>query len=130
MPHKSPRVVCEVNTCTHWLPGDLCGAANIDILYEEEGRMAKKDAHTECKTFYKRSGLTSYLGSLDNVNWGCLISGPFKGGQQITPAVVCIVESCKYWVNGNLCEANAIKVAGRSADECQDTNCATFEIRR
>lgn len=127
--YKSPRVSCEVNTCTHWLPGDLCGAANIDILYEEEGHMAMADAHTECKTFYKRDGITSYLGSLDNVNWGGIISSPLRAGQQITPAVVCIVESCKYWAQHNLCNAQDIKVSGRAADECQDTNCVTFELK-
>lgn len=124
--HKSPMVKCEVNTCTHWLPGELCGAANIDILFEEEHRMAEADAHTECKTFYKRDGISSYLGSMDNVNWGGLASGPFRDGLQVTPEVVCIVESCKYWEKGNLCNADVIKVTGRSADECQDTNCATF----
>ncbi|ABO49029.1 protein of unknown function DUF1540 [Desulforamulus reducens MI-1] len=125
--HKSPRVLCEVNTCTHWLLGNLCTAANIDILYEEEGKMAQKDAHTECKTFYKKNGITSYLGSMDNVNWGGLVSGSFREGQQITPAVVCIVESCKYWAKGNLCEAETIQVSGQNANECQDTNCKTFE---
>ena len=124
--HKSPKVQCEVNTCTHWLPGEICGAANIDILFEEEGRMAKADAHTECKTFYKRDGITSYLGAMDNVNWGGLVSGPFRDGQQVSPEVVCIVESCKFWTKGNLCEADGIRVTGRSADECQDTNCGTF----
>lgn len=127
--HKSPKVLCEVSTCTHWLPGELCGAAGIDILYEEEGRMAEQVAHTECKTFYKRGGLTSYLGSADNVNWGGLVSGPLKAGLQITPGVTCIVKSCKYWSDGDLCVAREIKVSGKNADECQDTDCATFELR-
>ncbi|GAB6181703.1 DUF1540 domain-containing protein [Desulfotomaculum defluvii] len=125
--HKSPKVLCEVNSCTHWLPGNLCGAANIDILYEEEGKMAQRDAQTECKTFYKRNGITSYLGSMDNVNWGGIASGPFKDGQQITPGVVCIVESCKYWDRGNLCDAEIIQITGKNANECQDTNCASFK---
>lgn len=127
--HKSPKVKCEVNTCTHWLPGELCGAANIDILFEEERRMAERDTHTECKTFYKRDGISSYLGSLDNVNWSGMVSGPFKAGPQVTPEVVCMVESCKYWQQDNLCNADAIRVTGRSADECQDTNCATFSTK-
>lgn len=122
-----PVVSCEVNTCTHWLPGDVCAAANIDILHEEEGKMAERAEQTECKTFYGRGGAASYLGSMDNVNWAGMAVEPFASGRQATPSVSCVVDSCKYWRSGDLCEADKIKVSGRDADECQDTNCATFE---
>ncbi|MDI6869934.1 MAG: DUF1540 domain-containing protein [Bacillota bacterium] len=123
---EGPFVRCEVNTCTHWLPGERCGAANIDILNEEEGRMSENSEQTECKTFYKKSGVTSYLGSMDNVNWGGLVSEVLTPGQQVTPSVTCVVDTCKYWEEGNLCQAGEIRVTGENADECQDTNCGTF----
>ncbi len=128
MPELEPTVSCEVDTCTHWLPGNLCGAASIDILHEEEGKMAQRAEQTECKTFYSKSrGVTSYLGSMDNVNWTGMASEPFAGGQQTSPAVACVVDSCKYWHEGDLCAAESIHVSGRGANECQDTNCRTYE---
>jgi len=124
-----PRVKCEVNTCTHWVPGDFCAAGNIDILNEEEGKMSHHSEQTECKTFYNRRSLANIMGSLDNVNWGGMLSEPFLPGQQLTPTVTCVVESCRYWSNGNRCDAEDIEVSGREANECQDTNCETFEPR-
>ena len=35
----NPEVKCVVNTY-HWLPANLCGAGNIDILNEEVGKMS------------------------------------------------------------------------------------------
>jgi len=122
----NPRVECEVNTCTHWLPGNLCAAANIDILHEEEGKMAQQKEHTECKTFSHRRGLANMLGSLDNVNWGGMLTGVLRDGVQITPTVTCVVDTCKFWQEGNLCTAEAIFVSGNGATECQATNCDTF----
>ncbi len=124
---NGPFVKCEVNTCTHWVPGNLCGAANIDILHEEEGRMSETAEQTECKTFYNRGGVSSYLGSADNVNWGGMVSEVLTPGRQMSPTVTCVVDSCRYWEEGDLCNAESIEVSGRNADECQDTNCETFE---
>lgn len=127
MPHAhSPEVKCVVNTCTHYIPGDLCSAGNIDILFEEEGKMANNSEQTECKTFEPRSSISNMLGSLDNVNIVGAVTEPFMGGTQLTPSVTCIVESCKYYDDGDLCGASRIFVSGKNADECQDTNCATF----
>jgi len=122
-------VTCEVDTCTHWLPGNACGAANIDILYEEEGRMARRAEQTECKTFYQRQGAPSYLGSMDNVDWTGMAAEPFESGRQTNPSVTCTVESCVHWREGDLCEADEIQITGQGADECQETNCAAFEER-
>lgn len=119
-----PKVKCHVNTCTHWLSG-MCGAGNIDILNEEEGKMSRMDEQTECKTFYKREGVTSYLGSMDNVNWGGMTSSLVGG--EMSPSVTCVVHSCQFWEDGDLCHADAIEVTGSNADECQDTNCRTFK---
>lgn len=126
---SSPVVRCEVSTCNHWLPDNHCGAENIDILHEEEGKMSRIPEQTECKTFSKKSGLANYVGSMDNVNWGGLVSGLFQEGTQITPSVTCVVDSCKYWDEGNLCAADEIMVTGQDAKECQGTNCQTFENR-
>ncbi len=125
-----PVVSCEVNTCTHWLPGQRCGAGNIDILHEEEGHMARSPQHTQCKTFAQRRGVPNLLGSLDNVNWQGLTSAYFRPGQQITPTVTCVVSSCRFWGDGNVCEADRIEVTGLDADESQDTNCHTYDRRQ
>ncbi len=120
------KVKCHVNTCTHWLKG-MCGAGNIDILNEEEGNMSNIAEQTECKTFYKAEGVTDYLGSMDNVNWGGMTSSLLGG--DMSPSVTCVVNSCKYWNDGNECHADMIEVTGSHADECQDTNCQTYEER-
>lgn len=127
-----PKVICHVNTCTHYLPGNLCGAKNIDILHEEEGKMSNIEEQTECKTFHHRKGLgiTDYLGSLDNVNWGGIASSVVTAGaRDLYPSVTCVVNSCKFWSPGNLCHADAVEVTGQNATECQDTNCHTFAHR-
>lgn len=123
----SPNVRCEVNTCTHWFPGNYCAAGNIDILNEEEGKMPFNREQTECKTFSERRGLANMIGSLDNVNWTGLATGMILDGQQVTPTVTCVVNSCTYWEKGNLCSAGEISVSGRNASECQATDCHTFK---
>ena len=124
-----PKVRCEVNTCTHWLPGAYCGASNIDILNEEEGKMPVASEQTECKTFAERRGIANMLGSMDNVNWGGLAVGMFLDGQQVTPTVTCVVDTCAYWETGNRCNVEALNVTGHGAVECQTTNCHTFKSR-
>ncbi|MDQ7794382.1 MAG: DUF1540 domain-containing protein [bacterium] len=124
----SPTVKCEVNTCTHWLPGERCGAGNVDVLHEEESQMSRSAQQTQCKTFYQRRGVANLLGSMDNVNWGGLASAAFQPGGAISPSVTCTVNSCRYWGAGNLCQADEIQVTGEGADESQDTNCHTFDL--
>lgn len=127
---NGPKVRCNVDTCTHYVNGDLCGAAKIDILNELPARMSQNDEQTECKTFEKRRGLANMLGSMDNVNWGGMVSDAlFEGDDQMNPSVTCIVDSCRYWEQGDRCVAEEISVAGRGADECQDTDCNTFAPR-
>ncbi|HHV94483.1 MAG TPA: DUF1540 domain-containing protein [Firmicutes bacterium] len=125
MPHHHPKVVCEADTCTHWLPGDVCGAANIDILNEEE-QAAESVEHTMCKTFAERRGLANLLGSADNVNWRGAIEAAIIPGKDLSPTTTCVVDSCVYWEEGNLCAADEIFISGSGATECQDTNCETF----
>jgi hypothetical protein len=124
---ESPVVACEVETCIHFVQGQLCGAANIDILDKNEQTSSDTASETKCKTFYKKRGLANYLGGLDNVNWGGIVSEVVTPGKQLTPSVTCIVDNCKYWEDGNQCHAETIKVSGSNAEECEATDCATFE---
>jgi len=125
--NPNPKVKCIVNTCTHWLPGNLCSAANIDVLNEEVGKMSKTFEQTECKTFSERRGLANMLGSADNVNWVGFAEELVGAGRQLNPTVTCVVDTCKYWHEGDLCNVEAIEISGRNAKECQATDCATFE---
>lgn len=127
---KSPRVKCVVNTCTHWMYGNHCTAANIDILNEEVGKMSQYKQQTECKTFAERRGLSNILGSMDNKNWYGFAEELLGVDRRLNPTVTCIVDTCKYWDKGNICAAEAIEVTGRNAKECQQTNCETFEFNQ
>ena len=122
----NPKVKCVVNTCNHYVPGDLCAAGNIDILNEEAGKMSETVEQTMCKTFSHRSSIPNYLGSLDNKNWTGAVSELFLPGLQLTPTVTCVIDTCKYWKEGDICVAEAIEITGRDARECQTTNCRTF----
>jgi hypothetical protein len=126
----SPRVVCYVNTCVHYMAGNLCGARNIDIMHEEEGRMSQVIDQTMCKTFHEANGVTDYLGAMDNVNWTGTVMELTLPGHHADPSVTCTVASCIYWAEGRLCTAPAIEVTGAMANECQDTNCKTFQKRK
>jgi hypothetical protein len=124
-----PKVKCVVDTCTHYLPGNLCGAYNIDIMHEEEGHMSEIREQTMCKTFSHRTGIAQMLGSLDNVNWGGALGNLLIPDYNLKPSVTCTVASCKYWGEGSICVANGIEITGAGSNECQDTNCETFERR-
>ncbi len=44
--------------------------------------------------------------------------------------VLCEVNNCSYWADGNLCAAEKIYVVshtGKQADSSQETDCKTFE---
>ncbi|MDF2566118.1 MAG: hypothetical protein K0Q53_2522 [Massilibacillus sp.] len=43
--------------------------------------------------------------------------------------VKCIVDSCKYYHDGDLCQANAIEVTSetKKCDCSSETNCRTFQ---
>lgn len=123
----NPKVKCIVNTCTHWVPGNKCAAANIDILNEEVGKMSTIPEQTECKTFAERRGIANMLGSSDNVNWVGFAEEMVGQGRQLNPTVTCVVDTCKYWHDGNLCNVEAIEIVGKKVSECQATDCATFE---
>ncbi len=126
---SGPTVKCEVNTCTHWIPSNICGAENIDILTEQAGASPGGAEQTECKTFAQRRGLTSILRSMDNVNWGGMMQGVLSPERNVTPSVTCTVDSCTFWEDGNRCKAEEIFVSGQNASECEETNCHTFQAK-
>lgn len=125
----NPVVKCKVNTCTHYLYGDRCGAQNIDIMHEHETEMSEIVDHTMCKTFHHNKNLLQYIGSADNVNWMGSAMGLVNPEYKVSPSVSCTVSSCKFWGEGAICIAEAIEITGRNSNECQDTNCATFDRR-
>lgn len=46
--------------------------------------------------------------------------------------VLCEVNSCKFWANGNKCNASSIYVVNRrnkEASSSEDTDCKTFEAK-
>ncbi|WP_110956163.1 DUF1540 domain-containing protein [Anaerosinus massiliensis] len=45
--------------------------------------------------------------------------------------VKCIVDTCKYYASGDICEANSIEVAKESkkCDCSSETNCKTFQLK-
>jgi Domain of Unknown Function (DUF1540) len=127
MAHR-PRVKCVVNTCTHYMPGDVCAADAIHIWHQQKGEMSRTPDETECKSFHKNENLLDMVGATHNVNAGGLVTAPFMAGQQLSPGVKCIVSTCKYWQNGDICEAEAIEITGSSAQECGETDCQTFGL--
>ncbi|WP_274361376.1 DUF1540 domain-containing protein [Paenibacillus thermotolerans] len=124
-----PGVKCVVDTCTHYLYGDRCGAKNIDIMHEEETSMSQSVEQTMCKSFSHANGIANYLGSADNMNWGGTAMGLLNPNYEVSPSISCTVSSCKYWGEGAKCVAEAIEVTGMNSNECQDTNCLTFTKR-
>lgn len=124
-----PSVKCLVNTCTHYLYGDRCGAGNIDIMHEQETQMSEMVEETMCKTFSHARNILSYVSSADNVNWTGSVMGILNPEYEVSPTISCTVASCKYWGEGAICIAEGIEVTGQNSNECQDTNCKTF-VRR
>lgn len=125
----NPTVKCSVNTCTHYLFGDRCGAGNIDVMHENEVAMSEMAEQTMCKTFHHAKNIFDYLGSADNMNVGGTLMGVLDPEYQTSPTVTCTVASCKYWGEGSVCSAQTIQIHFPGSNECQDTDCVTFERR-
>jgi hypothetical protein len=122
-------VKCVVDTCTHYLYGDRCGAENIDIMHEHETQMSQIAEQTMCKSFAYGRSLANYLGSADNMNWTGTAIGLVNPQYIVPVSITCTVSSCNYWGEGSICVAKGIEITGRDSNECQDTNCKTFEQR-
>lgn len=90
--------------------------------------MSRTVDETECKSFHKNENLLDMVGAAHNVNAAGMVAAPFFSGQQLSPGVKCIVSTCEYWQDGDLCVADAIEITGRDAQECGTTNCQTFAM--
>ncbi len=42
------------------------------------------------------------------------------------PGVKCVVNSCHYYMQGDLCSAQRIEIQPRDASSTEETDCATF----
>ncbi len=47
--------------------------------------------------------------------------------ERITEGVKCVVNSCKYYKDGDLCTAGKIKIEPKNASTSNETDCATFK---
>jgi hypothetical protein len=55
---------------------------------------------------------------------------PKRSGTPMAKDVLCEVNNCHYWKDGNLCSADKIYVvshSGEQADNSRETDCKTFE---
>jgi hypothetical protein len=43
-------VLCEVNSCKYWAPGDKCNASSIYVV-NNRSKQASSSGETDCKTF-------------------------------------------------------------------------------
>ncbi len=56
-----------------------------------------------------------------------------QGGVILCTDVLCEVNNCKFWANGNKCSADAIYVVshkGKHASTTEETDCKTFEYQK
>jgi len=129
MSRANPLVKCGVEECTHWMRGNQCMAAKVAIYNEDAGDETEGEKDTQCKSFHLGDGVGDYVGALHNANVGGTLSAAFLDGTQITPTVECYVANCKYWGEGNNCEAESIEVGGANSAKTDDTDCTTFELK-
>lgn len=47
--------------------------------------------------------------------------------EKITEGVKCVVNTCSYYKEGDLCTAGKIEIRPRNAKSSDETDCATFE---
>ncbi len=52
------------------------------------------------------------------------------GGERMTQKILCEVNNCTYWGDGNKCHADVIYVVSQTGDQAadsEDTDCKTFK---
>lgn len=129
MSSNNPKVACQVEECTHWMDGGQCMAEKIAIYNNEAVSSSQTSADTQCKSFHAGRGMGDYVGALHNADVSGSMKAAVVDGVQINPAVDCYVDNCKYWHQGNACNATGIEVNGMKASTTNDTDCATFEAQ-
>lgn len=129
MNSNNPKVACQVEQCTHWMSGGQCMAEKVAIYNNAANVSSKTSADTQCKSFHPGNGVGDYVGALHNANVGGSMKAALVDGVQIAPSVDCYVDNCKYWHQGNACNAQSIEVNGMRASKTNDTDCGTFEAQ-
>ena len=54
------------------------------------------------------------------------MSGRVERTSRHLSGVKCVVDTCRYYAEGNHCHANEIEIQAPHARNTQDTDCATF----
>ncbi|MBO8170069.1 MAG: DUF1540 domain-containing protein [Thermoanaerobacteraceae bacterium] len=44
--------------------------------------------------------------------------------------VKCVVDTCEYWGNGDMCKASSIEIQPPNAKDSHETDCATFSSKK
>lgn len=118
-----PRVRCSAVHCAHNMDGEMCNASVIEV---NDDTSSKKE-RTDCGTFIPRD-FSGTLLSLDNVNYGGLVSQAFSGYPMTHPEVSCTVEDCRFNEKGEYCHASEITIAPKDALCSLDTYCITYDL--
>jgi hypothetical protein len=100
----------------------MCNASVIEINDDTRSNAEQ----TDCGTFIPRDFSGSLL-SLDNVNYGGLVSQAFSGYPVTHPDVSCTVERCRFNLKGEYCEVDEITIAAKCALSSLDTYCITYD---
>lgn len=116
------RVRCSAIHCAHNVGGEMCNASVIEVNDDTRSNTEQ----TDCGTFIPRFFSGSLL-SLDNVNYGGLVSQAFSGYPVTNPDVSCTVKDCHYNVKGEYCDADKIVIAPTGALSSLDTYCMTYD---
>lgn len=116
-----PQVLCQAVRCAHNLEGHICNAATITI--NPATRFGRK---TECTAFIPRS-FTKARVSLENVNYGGLVTQAFSGSRTANPHVECMAKECCFHENEANCIKEEIKIVSPEALTSGDTWCDSYQ---
>lgn len=122
---QSPEVQCLVDTCVHWMPGSLCDAGRITVLSQKKRTIADRGA-TECDTFLARTAPYAPEPSPMDSPLGALLVASLDFTTKTAPDVLCAINACVFWRDGDQCTADTIQIIGHQAEERRDTQCQTF----
>ncbi len=122
---QSPEVQCFVDTCVHWMPGSLCDAGQIAVL-SQKNRMTADQRATECDTFLARVAPYVPESPPSDSSSGPLLVASLDFTTNIAPDVLCAINTCLFWRDGDQCTSDTIQIIGSQAAERRDTHCQTF----
>lgn len=123
---QSPEVQCFVDTCVHWMPGALCDAGQIAVLSQRKWVTKDREA-TECDTFLAKTA--PYAPEPMEGTLGGPLVASLDLSPDVAPDVLCAINTCVFWRDGDQCTSDTIQIIGRHAEARQDTQCRTFVSR-